>query len=641
MVFTGELYVENLLKPVLTLVQTGVPCKWVHDSQRFLLEFFDVIHNSPSQIYHYALPFSPSSSWLHKCYAAELSQEVKVVRGLSAEWGACSRTVTMDDSLHTLACWKDTIAVGSESWDIILLDAITGSQMAILSEHTDCVSSLTFFPDGTSLVSGSEDKTLKLWDIQTGGVVKTFHGHTNGVCSTSISSDCTTIASGSADKIICLWDIQTGECHHIIEQQEPVYWVCFSPTDPQHLISASGWTAKQWDINGHQIKSTYEGGSPAFSPNGTCFVLCRRGVAVVRNSDSGAIVAKCPLESSDSDDDPDGDSDDNPEEYFYNCCFSPDGGLVAIAAPNTTYVWDITGSHPCLVETVTQECDSITSITFSSSSLITASNDRLIKFWQIGIPPTDSVATNTLSTPLTSAAIESTTLQAKDSIAISSDSAGVVRVWDLSTGLCKAFFQTLAKGNTNRDAQMIEGRLIFVWHRKGEGEIHIWDIEKGEPLQTVEAHSEVKDLRISGDGSKVFCLNGKLIQAWSLWTGEAVGEVKVGYLTHLPSVHAYTGGSRICVHSHYSSTQEWDFGISGSSPVQLSNTSSEKLCQHLVWTSWSDDSSVIEDTVTGEIVFQLFGRHEETYIAQWDGQYLVAGYRSGEVLILDRSHLCV
>jgi WD40 repeat protein len=308
---------------------------------------------------------------------------------------------------------------------------------------------------------------------------------------------------------------------------------------------------------------------------------------------------------------------------------------------HTTYVWDITGSHPCLVETVTQECDSITSITFSSSSLITASNDRLIKFWQIGIPPTDSVATNTLSTPLTSAAIESTTLQAKDSIAISSDSAGVVRVWDLSTGLCKAFFQTLAKGNTNRDAQMIEGRLIFVWHRKGEGEIHIWDIEKGEPLQTVEAHSEVKDLRISGDGSKVFCLNGKLIQAWSLWTGEAVGEVKVGYLTHLPSVHAYTGGSRICVHSHYSSTQEWDFGISGSSPVQLSNTSSEKLCQHLVWTSWSDDSSVIEDTVTGEIVFQLFGRHEETYIAQWDGQYLVAGYRSGEVLILDRSHLCV
>ena len=165
---------------------------------------------------------------------------VKVVKGLLAEWGTCSRTAALGDVSLALACWKETVAVGLMSSDIILLDAITGSQTAVLSGHTKYVRSVTFSSDGTSLVSGSNDGTLKLWDVQTGGVVKTFHGHTHPVVSVSISSNHTTIASGSWDKTIRLWDIQTGECHHIINQEQAVYYVSFSPTNPQHLISVSG-----------------------------------------------------------------------------------------------------------------------------------------------------------------------------------------------------------------------------------------------------------------------------------------------------------------------------------------------------------------------------------------------------------------
>ena len=34
--------------------QMGLPCKWINDRQSFLLEHFDTIQNSPSQIYHSA-----------------------------------------------------------------------------------------------------------------------------------------------------------------------------------------------------------------------------------------------------------------------------------------------------------------------------------------------------------------------------------------------------------------------------------------------------------------------------------------------------------------------------------------------------------------------------------------------------------
>jgi len=214
----GELYMGQLdRKSMLTIIQGGASCKWVNDSQHLTLEHFDAICNSPSQIYHSALPFCPTSSWLHKHYTAELSQEVKVVKGLPDGWGTCSRTVTLDYGPLALTSWKDIIAVSLFSGDTITLDGVTGIQTTILSGHSDFVRSLPFFPDGTSLVSGSDDTTIKLWDVQTGGVVKTFHGHTGQVYSVSISADCTLVASGSMDKTIRLWDIQAEECHCVIE----------------------------------------------------------------------------------------------------------------------------------------------------------------------------------------------------------------------------------------------------------------------------------------------------------------------------------------------------------------------------------------------------------------------------------------
>ena len=105
----------------------------MNDAQHFILEHFDTINNSPLHIYSYALPFSPPSSWLHKYYRAELSQGVRVVKGILAEWETCSRTVFFSDVPTSLAYWKDTVVVGLQSGDITILDAITGSNVAVLS----------------------------------------------------------------------------------------------------------------------------------------------------------------------------------------------------------------------------------------------------------------------------------------------------------------------------------------------------------------------------------------------------------------------------------------------------------------------------------------------------------------------------
>ena len=541
------------------------------------------------------------------------------MKGLPAEWGTCFRTIIPSSGPVDLTCWKDTIAVGLESGEIMILSGTTGSQTAILSGHTDYVRALAFSLDGASLVSGSDDTTIKLWDVQTGGVVKAFHGHTDWVYSVSISTDCTIIASGSRDKSICLWTVQTGECYYIMKQQAKVRSVTFSPIHSQHLISVSGKRAQWWGIDGHQINSSYDGSYVGLSSDGTQLVLCQKADIVVQSSDSGEIKAKFHM----------------PNSTASGCCFSPDGRLVAVAAEdNSVYIWDTTSSNPHLVETLVGHTHYVVSPVFSSSSLITSSWDGSVKFWQVSTPSTDPVMDHPKPIPPISAQIKSITLHVNDGVYITSDLNGVVSMWDILTGSCKASLQTPAKGACKIDTQPVDDRLILVWH--ADQKISVWDIEKEKLLNEIAAPwSDIDDIRISGDGSKVFCLQNGSIGAWSTWTGESVGQIKAD--TDYDHTSLVVNGSRVWAYSPNAPPYKegpwgWDFGIPDSSPVPLPITPSLHLSDTKLW---DFDLSGIKDVITGKVVLQLGGRFARPFDVQLDGRYFVAHYWSGEVLILD------
>ena len=549
----------------------------------------------------------------------------KVVEGGKVEWGTCSRTVLFDTPPLTLSYWNDVVAIGSEDGDIITLDAVTGSRMAVLAGHANGVNCVTFSSDGRSLASGAYDNTVKLWDMQIGGVVRTFFGHTGSVWSVSISTDYTRIVSGSADETICLWDIQTGECLCTMKQQDYVKHVSFSPMNPQHIISVSGLKVCEWDLNGQQIPPTYDGTYIAFSPDCTKFALCNKDIVTVQDSNSRAIEAQFHITVGGA----------------WCCCFSPDGRFIAVTAGKTAYIWDITSPDSLLVGTIVGHTDDIWSLAFSSpSSLISVSLDKSVRFWQIGAMPTDPAITNSESTPLVSSQIVSVGLQARAGIAISSDVEGVVKTWDISTGLCKASFRTLALGSGWRDVRLVDGKLIVVWWSGGE--IYMCDANNYDSSKIVTPFSsDLKGLRISEDGSKVFCLSEKSIQAWSTHTEKLVGKVKLklGQEFYLDPLRM--DGSKIWIRLKDLSTKGWDFGNSNSRPIPLSDRPTERpLLDFIGGTSQqTEDLSWIKNTVTGKKVFQLPGRYARPESIQWDGQYLVAGYRSGEVFILDFHHL--
>ena len=101
-------------------------------------------------------------------------------------------------------------------------------------------------------------------------------------------------------------------------------------------------------------------------------------------------------------------------------------------------------------------------------------------------------------------------------------------------------------------------------------------------------------------------------------------------------------GSKVLVQSGELSAQGWDFGVPGSAPIQLSETTLDRPHLDLVDVrNWLETSPVKIKDVAGKDFFQLYGRYADPSAIQWDGQYLIAGYESGEVLILDFSHVLV
>jgi WD40 repeat protein len=107
-----------------------------------------------------------------------------------------------------------------------------------------------------------------------------------------------------------------------------------SPTDPQHLISISDDKVWQWGANGCQIRPPFDGSHAAFSSDGAQFVSCFKKLSQFTTPALEQIVTEFQV-----------------VDDAHRCCFSPDNGLVAVAAGKTAYCWDITTSEPQLVET--------------------------------------------------------------------------------------------------------------------------------------------------------------------------------------------------------------------------------------------------------------------------------------------------
>ena len=536
-----------------------------------------------------------------------------MLMGLPDRWDACSRTISIQEKPSAFAYRRDTIAVGLKS-SVELLDSITGVRTSAFRGHTDTISSITFSLDGTLLVSTSKDDTVKLWDIQTGGTIGTL---SCSVSSVSISPDNTTIALALAYGSIHLWGVRTGKYHPITTGfGDVVDIVTFSPANSRRLI-LSLWPRdiQQWDVDGNQVGASYSEGHHvsdlAYSPDGTRFVSCGEENGTVRDSESGEVLNTFSGQS------------------LSQCCFSLDGRFVACSGDKTIDIWHATIPGTTPVETFVGHSDTIKFLAFSSS-LISGSSDRSVKFWQSSSFLAESTTTDHSAAPPLggSAPISSVRLFAQESTVVTSDESGVVKTWDLVTGTCISSFSTPAEGP--RDTHLEGDTLIIVW-RSNRKQYHTWDVYKGQLLRKFdERYYDIMDVKISGDGSTIFGLTSTYIEA--LCT--QIGEVRRVKLNGRNVLDFSVGGSKVWINNLPG--MGWDFGASD--VPSFGEFPDRPRLEYLADRSRGSAAEPrwIEDTMTKRAVFHLPQKYRKPDMkVEWDGRYLLVCSKSGEVMVMD------
>ena len=208
------------------------------DCLRLSMHFFHPIQQCAQQVYHTAVPLSPTSSELHKlCLQSIIDNQLShITTFLRAPhtWGPLLRTIdTRPRQLTCITTSAQRIISACED-TIHIYDAITGvlqQSICVL----DTVVKIHSSADGSVLFL-AHPSSVTMWDIQTGGLI---HAFTAPLKINDIAVSITHIACGSSDGSVMFWNIHTKEGNGF-ENDQPVVTINWLST--QDLVVATQGT---------------------------------------------------------------------------------------------------------------------------------------------------------------------------------------------------------------------------------------------------------------------------------------------------------------------------------------------------------------------------------------------------------------
>ncbi|SCO92739.1 related to WD40-repeat protein (notchless protein) [Fusarium oxysporum] len=203
----------NELQSIADAKKGAQVLSFLHDANRFVLNYRWIIDTAPLQLYASAIVFAPKQSIIRQTFKHYLPGWISLLPKVALDWNAVLQTLEgHTDQVTSVAFSKDGNHIASGSYDhtVKIWDVATGEEEGTLKGHTDSVSSVVFSNNGTLIASGSYDNTIKIWNMTTGEEERTLEGHTDSVSSVVFSKDGKLIASGSDDNTIKIWNVATG-----------------------------------------------------------------------------------------------------------------------------------------------------------------------------------------------------------------------------------------------------------------------------------------------------------------------------------------------------------------------------------------------------------------------------------------------
>jgi hypothetical protein len=182
------------------------------DCLRLSMHFFHPIQQCAQQVYHTALPLSPTSSQLRKYYLQSVIDNqlshVTAFSGAPDAWGLLLRTIDVRPrQLTCIATSAQRIITACEEI-VNIYDAVTFVPRQSL-RAPETVTKIQASPDGSTLYF-AHSYSVTMWDVQTGGLTHTFTARSD-ITDIAVSTTGDRIACGSSDGSVTFWSVHTRE----------------------------------------------------------------------------------------------------------------------------------------------------------------------------------------------------------------------------------------------------------------------------------------------------------------------------------------------------------------------------------------------------------------------------------------------
>ncbi len=196
------------------------------------------------------------------------------------------------------------LAVSHWSGAVAIYDPSTGSEIAVLTNHTTWVASMAFSRTEPILATSSADEKIRLWDTTTWKEITSLKGHLSLVDSVAVSPDGRWLASGSKDRSVRIWDTKTKAVSDSRNLSDESRGSSVSRSGEFLAVANDDATLSLWNLFERRETARFpvETGTTvlAASSQGTAFVLGNRSSRKVRVHRLNAENSDVQLEGADA-----------------------------------------------------------------------------------------------------------------------------------------------------------------------------------------------------------------------------------------------------------------------------------------------------------------------------------------------------
>ena len=469
---------------------------------QFALELLNDAEKCPAELRDF--------TWGH--YHRLVEPVPAILTPVEGAWG----TVTFSPDGRTL------VATGRSGpirfWDLatsrerMVLRSASGAQQGFCA--------LAFSPEGKRLASGGEDHFVRIWDPDSGQELAALTGHSNAISSIAFSPDGNLLVSADYDQNIIFWDVDARQplATHAASDDRGTKGrvpIAFAPDGKTLASGGTGNTIRLWEVKIHQQRSVLTGHSSAirslaYSPDGKLLASAGAQESVkLWDTATGQESATLPGHFS----------------TFASVSFSPDGKTLAVGHYGVS-LWDVSTRQ--MRKTNITSPGPLLSLAYSP-------NGRVLAGCSAGrrAEPNVSETLNPLhlwntatggvldrlpdALVVAETAVRCVALCPQNQTMASAQADGVITIWDLIS-LRRRMVLTGQRGIVGCLRFSPDGRTL-AWVRRNQS-IVLWNLAKAQTTAILDDLADVSCIGFSPNGKRLAAAGSDgLARVWDLATG--------------------------------------------------------------------------------------------------------------------------